>query len=223
MNILDDYLNAELFNLVSECESFFPGLMQAESRIASEVNSYHNEQSSCYAPYMFWHGWWSSPADSVRKQVIRKIWENNLTVPIEEVLGFEYWTRTFGPGQFLGPHVDEDTFLYQDTKIYNGPEVGCVYYGPSKEKVVGGFLELFESKLIFGEKNALEWENLEKKLDPIELRERIAFKENRLIIFDAGRVLHQTSPCVSGVRNVMVVNVWLKSNPPVDMANFVYE
>ena len=223
MNILDDYLNAELFNLVSECESFFPGLMQAESRIASEVNSYHNEQSSCYAPYMFWHGWWSSPADSVRKQVIRKIWENNLTVPIEEVLGFEYWTRTFGPGQFLGPHVDEDTFLYQDTKIYNGPEVGCVYYGPSKEKVVGGFLELFESKLIFGEKNALEWENLEKKLDPIELRERIAFKENRLIIFDAGRVLHQTSPCVSGIRNVMVVNVWLKSNPPVDMANFVYE
>lgn len=223
MNVFDNYLDPELFNLVSECESFFPGLMQSESRIASEVNSYHNEQASCYAPYMFWHGWWSSPTNSIRKQVIRKIWENNLPIPVNDVLGFEYWTRTFGPGQFLGPHVDEDTFLYQDTKIYNGPEIGCVYYGPSDEKVVGGFLELFESKLNFGELNALEWENLEKKLDPIEMRERIAFKENRLIIFDAGRVIHQTSPCVSGIRNVMVVNVWLKSNPPMDMANFVYE
>ena len=197
--------------------------MQGDSRIASEVNSYHNEQASCYAPYMFWDGWWSSPVNTVRKQVIKKVWENNLQISTEEVLGFEYWTRTFGPGQFLGPHVDEDTFLYQDTKIYNGPEIGCVYYGPSEEKVVGGFLELFESRLIFGEKDALEWENLKDKLDPIELRERIAFKENRLIIFDAGRVIHQTSPCLSGIRNVMVINVWLKSNPPVDMANFVYE
>lgn len=223
MNIYDEFLDAPTFEQLISDESFFPGLMQAESRIASEVNSYHSGQSSCYAPYMFWHGWWSSPANTPRKQIIRKIWEKNLPIPIEEVLGFEYWTRTFGPGQFLGPHVDEDTFLYQDSKIYNGPEIGCVYYGPSKEKVVGGFLELFESKLVFGEQDALEWENLEKKIDPIEMRERIAFKENRLIIFDAGRVIHQTSPCVSGLRNVLVVNVWLKSNPPVDMANFVYE
>lgn len=223
MKIIDNYLDGSIVNEIKESQNFFPGFMQSESRIASEVNSYHNEQSSCYAPYMFWHGWWYSPADSVRKQVIRKIWENNLTIPLEDILGFEYWTRTFGPGQFLGPHVDEDTFLYQDTKIYNGPEIGCVYYGPSSEKVVGGFLELFETKLIFGEKDALEWENLKTKLDPIELRERIAFKENRLIIFDAGRVIHQTSPCISGIRNVMVINVWLKKNPPVNMANFVYE
>ena len=223
MKLYDDFLDISTLSQICSEEKFFPGLMQGGSRIASEVNSYHSEQSSCYAPYMFWDGWWSSPVDTVRKQVIKKIWENNLQIPTEEVLGFEYWTRTFGPGQFLGPHVDEDTFLYQDTKIYNGPEIGCVYYGPSTEKVVGGFLELFESKLTFGEKDALEWENLKKKLDPIEMRERIAFKENRLIIFDAGRVIHQTSPCVAGIRNVMVVNVWLKSNPPVDMANFVYE
>ena len=223
MNIFDNFLSSSLLDEIKSDKSFFPGLMQEESRIATEVNSYHNEQSNCYAPYMFWDGWWSSPANTVRKQVIREIWETNLTIPVEEVLGFEYWTRTFGPGQFLGPHVDEDTFLYQDSKIYNGPEIGCVYYGPSEETVVGGFLELFESKLVFGEENALEWENLEKKLDPIEMRERIAFKENRLIIFDAGRVIHQTSPCISGLRNVMVVNVWLKTNPPVDMSNFVYE
>jgi hypothetical protein len=223
MKVLDNFLGSSLLGSISNCSDFFPGVMQDGDRIASEVNSYHNEQASCYAPYMFWNGWWSSSVDTVRKRVIRNIWESNLPVPVGEVLGFEYWTRTFGPGQFLGPHVDEDTFLYQDTKIYNGPEIGCVYYGPSEEKVVGGFLELFESKLTFGEKNALEWENLETKLDPIELRERIAFKENRLIIFDAGRVIHQTSPCVSGIRNVMVVNVWLKSNPPVDMTNFVYE
>ena len=223
MKLHDEFLDNFTLDQIRSDSSFFPGLMQNEPRIASEVNSYHNEQASCYAPYMFWDGWWSSSANTVRKQVVRKIWENNLAIPIEDILGFEYWTRTFGPGQFLGPHVDEDTFLYQDTKVLNGPELGCVYYGPSTEKVVGGFLELFESKLTFGEKNALEWENLEKKLDPIELRERIAFKENRLIIFDAGRVIHQTSPCVSGIRNVMVVNVWLKSNPPVNMKNFVYE
>lgn len=223
MNIFDNFLSSSLFDEIKSDKSFFPGLMQEESRIATEVNSYHNEQSSCYAPYMFWDGWWSSPANTMRKQVIREIWENNLPVIIDDVLGFEYWTRTFGPGQFLGPHVDEDTFLYQDTKVYNGPEIGCVYYGPTEEKVVGGFLELFDSKLKFGEKDALEWENLKDKLDPIELRERIAFKENRLIIFDAGRVIHQTSPCLSGLRNVMVVNVWLRSNPPMDMKNFVYE
>ena len=223
MNIFDNFLSSSLLDEIKSDKSFFPGLMQEESRIATEVNSYHNEQSNCYAPYMFWDGWWSSPANTVRKQVIREIWETNLTIPVEEVLGFEYWTRTFGPGQFLGPHVDEDTFLYQDSKVLNGPETGCVYYGPSQEKVVGGFLELFESKLVFGEAGALEWENLKRKLDPIEMRERIAFRENRLVIFDAGRVIHQTTPCISGIRNVMVVNVWLKSNPPVDMANFVYE
>jgi len=223
VNIFDNFLSSSLFDEIKSDKSFFPGLMQEESRIATEVNSYHNEQSSCYAPYMFWDGWWSSPANTVRKQVIREIWKTNLTIPVKEVLGFEYWTRTFGPGQFLGPHVDEDTFLYQDSKVLNGPEIGCVYYGPSQEKVVGGFLELFESKLVFGEQNALEWENLKKKLDPIEMRERIAFRENRLVIFDAGRVIHQTTPCTSGVRNVMVVNVWLKSNQPVDMRNFVYE
>jgi hypothetical protein len=221
--VKDDFLSPQVLSDVSEDKTFFPGIMQTESRIASEVNSYHNEQASCYAPYMFWDGWWTSPTDTLRKQVIRNIWESNLPVRKEDILGFEYWTRTFGPGQFLGPHVDEDTFLYQESKMYNGPEIGCVYYGPSSEKVVGGFLELFESKLQFGTRDALEWENLEKLLDPIEMRERIAFRENRLIIFDAGRVIHQTSPCVSGVRNVMVVNVWLKSNPPVDMKNFVYE
>jgi hypothetical protein len=223
MIVKDNFLSSEMLSNVFDDKTFFPGIMQTDSRIASEVNSYHNEQASCYAPYMFWDGWWTSPADTLRKKVIRNIWESNLPIEKEYILGFEYWTRTFGPGQFLGPHVDEDTFLYQDAKIYNGPETGCVYYGPSEEKVVGGFLELFESKLVFGEANALEWENLKTKLDPIELRERIAFKENRLIIFDAGRVIHQTSPCISGIRNVMVINVWLKSNPPVDMKNFVYE
>ncbi len=223
MKVEDNFLEKSILLHISNDSSFFPGKMSTEARIASDVNSYHHEQSSCYAPYMFWHGWWESPANTLKKQVIKQIWENNLPMPTEDVFGFEYWTRTFGPGQYLGPHVDEDTFLYQDTKIYNGPEIGCVYYGQSEEKVVGGFLELFESKLSFGEKDALEWENLEKKIDPIEMRERIAFKENRLIIFDAGRVLHQTSPCISGIRNVMVINVWLKSNPPVDMRNFFYE
>ena len=32
-------------------------------------------------------------------------------------------------GQYLDVHVDEDTFLYSESKIFTGPIYGCVFYG----------------------------------------------------------------------------------------------
>ena len=63
------------------------------------------------------------------------------------------------------------------------------------------------------------------KLSPIEERERIAYKGNRLVILDAGHVMHGTTPANSGIRQVMVINVWHKDNPPLALASneFYYE
>ena len=73
--------------------------------------------------------------------------------------------------------------------------------------------------------NALESENIKNNISSFEERERIACKPNRLIIFDAGHVVHNTTPPVSGVRRVMVINVWHKDNPPsaLKTGEFFYE
>jgi hypothetical protein len=165
-----------------------------------------------------------SEVNTPRKRLIKKIWENNLPFPIEDVCGFEYWTRTFKPGQFLDVHVDEDTFLYADKKIFRGPRIGCVYY-PHTNDVVGGFLEMHPTAISEDTVDALEKENVNPLIVPIELRERISCTPNRLIIFDAGHVIHNTTPPIKGVRRVVVVNVWHKDNPPsaLKTGEFYYE
>ncbi len=225
MIVIDDYVKDQ--NLLEEIEKtsdFFPESMGDDERIAIELNSYHYEKSDCYAPYMFWDGWLKSSADTPKKRLIKYIWEKNLPFPIEEVCGFEYWTRTFKPGQFLDVHVDEDTFLYEDTKIFKGPKTGCVYY-PHVNNVVGGFLELHPTILEEGHLDTLEREKIDPLLAPIELRERIACNPNRLIIFDAGHTIHNTTPPISGIRKVVVINVWHKDSPPTALKTnkFYYE
>jgi hypothetical protein len=172
---------------------------------------------------MFWDGWWRSPANTLRKRVVQSIWKNNLPCKKEDILGFEYWTRTYMPGQFLDVHVDEDTFLYEDSKIFSGPHIGSIYYG--LDNLEGGFVEIHNAKLIDGTPLAIERENVDPILSPIEERERIAYRGNRLIIFDAGHVMHGTTPAKSGIRQVMVINVWHKDHPPVALEKntFYYE
>lgn len=225
MMVKDDFLSKTICALISEDKTFFPESMGDSERIATEINSYHNEQASCFAPYMFWDGWMNSPANTLRKIVVQRIWENNLPFPENEVLGFEYWTRTFNAGQYLAPHVDEDTFLYADTKILSGPAIGSVYYGPDTNADNGGFLELYPSVLQNGDPMALEHDRIQPLLVDVEQRERILCKPNRLVIFDAGHVLHGTVPASSGTRYVMVVNVWHKDNPPTALkeGKFFYE
>jgi hypothetical protein len=224
MLIKDNAIDAKTYQEMLEDKDFYPESMGSEDRIASELNSYHYEQASCFAPYMFWDGWWRSPANTPRKRVVQGIWENNLPCDKEEILGIEYWTRTYLPGQYLDVHVDEDTFLYADSKVFSGPLMGSIYYGLDNSE--GGFVEIYNKAiLVDGTPMAIEAENINALLVPIEERERIAYRGNRLIIFDAGHVVHGTTPAKSGIRQVMVTNVWHRNNPPtaLKLGEFFYE
>jgi hypothetical protein len=46
-----------------------------------------------------------------------------------------------------------------------------------------------------------------------------------LVIFDAGHQIHATSPAKSGIRQVMVINVWHRDVPPtaIKKNSFFYE
>lgn len=224
MIVKDDALDEALYQEMLADPLFYPESMGSDERLATELNSYHYEKSSCFAPYMFWDGWWASSANTLRKKVVQAIWEENLPCHESEILGIEYWTRTYLPGQYLDVHVDEDTFLYQDTKTFSGPLTGSILYGVDNND--GGFVEIYNKAILKdGEKLAIEAANIEKLLVPVEERERIAYRGNRLIIFDTGHVVHGTTPAKSGIRQVMVTNVWHRDNPPtaLKLGEFFYE
>lgn len=223
MIVQDNFLDKELYAEVLADATFFPESMGSEEKIASQINSYHDEKADCFAPYMFWDGWWRSEANTLKKKVVQKIWEDNLEYPLEDILGIEYWTRTFQKGQYLDCHVDEDTFLYQREKIFSGPICGSVYYAIDNEN--GGFLEIHNKEIPEKTHLALEHNNIKKYTVDISLRERIAYKGNRLIIFDSGHIIHNTTAALSGIRQVMVTNVWHKDNPPtaLELNSFYYE
>jgi hypothetical protein len=225
MIVIDSFLDQNTYKEVLQDPLFFPESMGDGEKIATELNSYHYEQSSCFAPYMFWDGWWRSPANTLKKRVVQSIWENHLGADQEDILGFEYWTRTFTAGQYLDLHVDEDTFMYEETKTFQGPFNGCIFYGA--DNLEGGFVEIHSSSpaLVDGSTHSLERTNLDKIQSSIEDRERVAYRGNRLVIFDTGHTLHATTPAKSGIRQVLVVNVWHKSCPPtaLDRDTFYYE
>lgn len=223
MFVIDNCLSENSYNKVLGDSSFFPESMGGGERIATELNSYHYEQASCFAPYMFWDGWWRTPANTLKKQVVQEIWQDRLPASQDEILGFEYWTRTYLPGQYLDVHVDEDTFLYADSRTFSGPHSGSIFYGLDNPE--GGFVEIHKQALVNGTKDALERDSINAMLVPIEERERIAYRGNRLIMFDAGHVLHATTPAKSGIRQVMVINLWHKDNPPTALSRgeFYYE
>lgn len=219
MKVIDNFLTDEsLLQEIRDDESFFPESMGDAEKVNYSIHQYHDPESKYFSPYMFWDGWWKSPANTLKKRVIQEIWKDNLPLPESEICGFEYWAKTFKPGQYLSPHVDEDSHLYKDFQIFTGPIIGCVYY-PDFEHVDGGFLELHEHRLKDGEIFSLERGMLDSVLSPIERRERIAFKPNRLVIFDAGHIVHNTTPTESGIRRVLVINVWTNDNKPLALTN----
>lgn len=227
MIVIDDFIKDPI--LISEIKkdtTFFPEDMGEVENIGEVNNYFHLEDADCYAPYMFWEGWWKSPANTLKKKVIKEIWSNEdfLPFPLGEVCGFEYWTRTFKQGQYLRVHVDEDTFAYQKNRTFNAPAYGCVWYGftPADK---AGFLELHEGIIEGYPEDALERDNVDKLLSPPESRERIAHRPNRLVCFEAGRRLHEATPTISGIRQVMVINVWHVDSPPSALVtgDFYYE
>lgn len=227
MIVIDDFITDQaLIDEIKGDATFFPPNMGDMENIGHQNNYFHSEASSCYAPYMFWDGWWASPANTPRKRVIEKIWKTPglLKFDTSELCGFEYWCRTFMPGQHLRVHVDEDTFAYAANRHFNAPIIGSIWYGFT-ECNEGGFLEIHDGVIEGNPVDALEMENVNKIISPPEKRERLAYRPNRLVSFDAGRRLHGTTPALEGVRQVMVVNVWHKSSPPLALSTgeFVYE
>ena len=226
MFLLDNFIkDDELVSAIKSDKDFFPDTSDVDN-IGQYNNHFHSGMSSCHAPYMFWDGWWSSPANTLRKKVIEKIWKHNDTLPfpIEDVCGFEYWCRTFKEGQYLDVHVDEDTFAYSKDKTFNAPAYGAIWYGFT-ECHEGGFLEIHKNRIEGFPKNILEKENFNNFISSANEKERIAYVPNRLITFDAGRRVHETTKIVSGTRQVMVINIWHKDCPPsaLGTGEFYYE
>lgn len=227
MLIIDNFIkDKKLIESIKNDPTFFPETMEEVDNIGESNNYFHNGLSSCFAPYMFWDGWWKSPANTLRKKVIQAVWQypNCLPFSIDEVCGFEYWCRTFKEGQYLAVHVDEDTFAYANDRTFNAPAYGAIWYGFS-ECFEGGFLEIHKNKIEGFPKDALEKDTVKHLLSIESEKERIAYVPNRLIAFDAGRQLHETTKIVSGTRQVMVINVWHKDSPPraLSTGEFYYE
>ena len=86
MIVKDNAIGDSLYKEVLADELFFPESMGSDERLATELNSYHYEKSSCFAPYMFWDGWWASPANTLRKKVVQSIWEENLPCDTSDIL-----------------------------------------------------------------------------------------------------------------------------------------
>jgi len=212
--VIDNFIKDQhLIEAIKGDPEFFPAAMDG-TNIGEFNNFYHDGAASCFAPYMFWEGWQKEAPNTLRKQVIEAIWRDAsyLPIPESEILGFEYWCRTFNQGQYLNVHVDEDSFAYEDERIFNACLIGCVWYGFTE--CASGFLELHNNYITGSPKNALESENFLPLSSPLDQRERISYKPNRLVVFNAGRRIHGTTAVQEGTRQVMVVNLWSKSNPP---------
>lgn len=223
--IIDDFIEDE--NLIKDIKNekdFFPKDMGKEARQLKKGNIYHNENAKVFSPWMFWDGWWRSPEDTVKKRLIRAIWEENLPCDKEEVVGFEYWTRSYNPGQYLPVHLDEDTFAYEKNGEFRCPVLGAVYY-PSIE--VGkeenpGHLEIHPGRVNIDREKQYQLECVDGKMiafidnyqDKTKV-DSIAYRPNRLVIFDAGMILHGTSPNgENSQRYIVGINVWHKDDPP---------
>jgi hypothetical protein len=222
--VFDNFVaETELENEIRADSAFFPSPMPGEN-LGKHLNEFHYDQADCQAPYMFWSGWTKEEPRTSRQRLIEKVWRGTglLPFPEDEILGFEYWTRTFLPGQFLGRHVDEDTFMYADFQWFHGPHIGCVWYGFSESS--GSFLEIHESGIDEGFQK-LEADNMAKFISPVDKRERIAYKPDRLVVFDAGHRLHETTPIESGIKQVIVINVWHRDQTPQGLSTeqFFYE
>jgi hypothetical protein len=241
IKIIDNYIeDKELLNAIENDSSFFPGTMGDEPRQLKTGNIYHGE-SPVYSPWMFWDGWWRSPANTLKKRLVQEIWEPNLPCDEQDVVGFEYWTRTYDSGQYLPLHLDEDTFLYERTGEFRCPVLGAVYYSHFEvgEENDAGFLQIHSGQVeIDMEKRyqlATYQENdkdkeksiaLEKFYKPDNKVDKIAYIPNRLIIFDAGMVIHGTTRNgINGKRFIMGINVWHKDYPPIGYTEklFVFE
>jgi len=241
--IMDDFIKDEkLLKEIENDTNFFPKGMGTEPRQLISGNVYHEKDASIYSPWFFWDGWWKTPANTVKKKVVQAIWQENLPCPLVEVVGFEYWTRTYSPGQYLPIHLDEDTFAYEKNGEFRCPMIGAVYYPHFSigENQDPGYLEIYQGRIPVdrNKKHQLKCidtdsKNINDKRKMVEFLDyyqpenkidRISYRPNRLIILDAGLTLHGTTPTgPNSQRFIMGINVWHIDERPTgysDLAGF---
>ena len=138
--------------------------------------------------FMWWDGWWSSPANTIKKELIEHIWRYNDPTRGYQIEGFEYWTGVYGPSKpnkDLGTHLDKDELLYKETGELVSPIIGTVYY-PKNVDFEAGYLEIESGGEVA----------------------RIKATYNRLIIFPAGDHPHRVTQVTSGTRYAIAINLW---------------
>ena len=153
--------------------------------------------------YMWWDGWWNTPANTLKKRLIEAIWGEASPYKQVSVSGFEYWTGQYDETKPDGLpfHLDKDEALYLKTGEIVSPIVGTVYY-PIENDIDGGFLEIYEEN---------------PYTNPDTIPECIAPKKNRLVIFPAGYHHHKVTPVTRGLRSAIAINLW--PDPPSGVTN----
>tara|TARA_R110002074_G_scaffold1073_1_gene6449 strand:- start:2893 stop:3441 length:549 start_codon:yes stop_codon:yes gene_type:complete len=140
--------------------------------------------------FMWWDGWWNSPSNTIKKELIEYIWRYNDPTEGYGIEGFEYWTGVYGPSKpnkDLGTHLDKDEALYKETGELVSPVIGTVFY-PKDVAFEGGYLEIESGGEV----------------------ERIKAQYNRLIIFPAGHHAHRVTHVTNGTRYAIAINLWDK-------------
>jgi len=148
--------------------------------------------------FSWWSGWWDSPIETLRHELIHKIWGEKCPMQFNGITcaGFEHWIGRYGEGQdwqYLDTHKDKDETLYEKTGEFVYPKIGTVFY-PIDHKVEGGELMVYSGD---------EYPTDDTPADII------LPKYNRLIIFDASK-WHCVKEITKGTRYAIAINLWDK-------------
>tara|TARA_B100000614_G_scaffold242800_1_gene245442 strand:- start:308 stop:865 length:558 start_codon:yes stop_codon:yes gene_type:complete len=141
--------------------------------------------------YYWWNGWWNTPANTLKKELIEYIWGENSPYPSVSVSGFEYWTGVYSQDEDrdeLPFHFDKDEYIWDTEKRIVSPVIGTVFY-PWENDIDGGYLEIYPH----GQDGEPE------RLEP---------KYNRLVIFPAGQHPHRVTKVTRGTRRAIAINLW---------------
>jgi len=166
------------------------------------LNRIKNDKEFWAEGYSWWGGWWNGEGTTLRHELIQKIW-TDFRVPQMNLNGFEHWTgilskdkvinngAAMSAGMALNLHFDKDELVWEKTGEVRSPKIGSVYYPPMGEQCEGGNLKIYNTR----------------EIDLTATYELIAPKQNRLVVFDAGK-LHGVEGVTKGTRHAIAINLW---------------
>ena len=102
-----------------------------DKRLLKQIEVNKEEFFSDNGNYYWWNGWWDSPANTLKKRLIKYLWSDKSPYKPLTISGFEYWTGQFGPDKgsdYLNMHLDKDEALWKDTGEISSPIIGTVFY-----------------------------------------------------------------------------------------------